>query len=89
MKRELIEQSLYTNDCLSNLYSYEEYKEYCKDMEKEVYPENSDPYWEWVSERDSFWWEELMVGLDVHCNFPCIITGSVGTWRGRFDIYQV
>ena len=86
MKRELVETRLFTDDYSDKIYSYEDYKSFCEDMEIEVFSENSDQYWDWVRDQEEFWWEELMDALEIRCDFPCIITGSCGTWRGRREI---
>lgn len=89
MKRELVEARLFTDDCCDEIYSYEEYKLYCEDMEKELFSDNSDQYWDWVRDQEEFWWEELMDALEIRCSFPCIITRSCGTWRGRREICPI
>ena len=72
-------------------YSYEDYCEYCEDNGIEPKGEDSDSYWDYVSD---------MRDIDLDCfkdnmeyskfkGQPCMITGSLGLWHGNPTIVPV
>ena len=69
--------------------SYSDYVGWCKDNELEPAEEYSEEYWRWIHQE---------IDDDIECFFenlkyekgvtswPCVVTGSLGLWNGRFDI---
>lgn len=78
----------YNNDGLT----YEDYKEWCKEMEREPCEEDSGDYYAWL--RDE-------VDINIECFFSnlryakgvaqnrCVVSGRLGLWHGRPTIEPV
>lgn len=70
--------------------SYEDYKEWCEEMDEEVYPENSEEYYQQcyrIFEND---WDDFKSNMKYSkWNIPCMITGTLGLWNGRPEINPV
>ena len=72
--------------------SYDDYVAYCEDNDLEAKEEDSQDYWDWVSENqedeiDCFYdnlYDEIK-GSDE----PCLIIGDLGLWDGRHEIQPV
>jgi len=69
----------------TDIPDYEDYVEWCEDMDEEVYPDNSDQYWNWVYDCRETDWEDLWYSLkSSELNKETIlVTGQLGLWNGR------
>lgn len=82
---------LYTSD----YPSYEQYKEYCLECnnvaEDEIPAEDSQAYHCWANEERDIEWEDFRTALKEYADKQkgdgFMITGSLGLWDGRHDIY--
>ena len=80
---------IYTTD-IDN-YKYEDYLEYCEANEIEPCSENSQSYWDWVSEMISMDIEDAYSNIDCKqdANTMVVITGTLGLWYGNPEIDPV
>ena len=72
-------------------FDYEAYVEFCEVNEITPDPENSDGYWNWVSNEKQRMVDDLLLNLqDAKINDePVMITGSLELWNGRKEIYPM
>lgn len=70
-------------------FSYEDYKEDCICNNREPQGEDSQDYWDYVSYMRQTYYEEAMseVKHAKELNTPVLITGTLGLWNGRPNIY--
>lgn len=69
---------------------YEDYVEGCEINEVTPATENSDDYWEWISETVNMYIDDFFTNVNCMKNdSPVIITGSLGLWNGRKEIYPM
>ena len=80
---------IYTTD-IDN-YKYEDYLEYCEANEIEPCSEDSQSYWDWVSEMISMDVEDAYSNIDCKqdANTMVVITGTLGLWYGNPEIDPV
>lgn len=88
MKNKITYLDTYNDDGLT----YEDYKEWCEEMEREPCGEDSGDYYDWL--RDE-------VDINIECFFSnlryekgkvqnrCVISGRLGLWNGRPTIEPV
>lgn len=72
-------------------YEYSEYVDFCECNEITPEPEDSDDYWKWVSDERQRSIEDFLMNLR-YARFneePVLITGSLGLWNGRREIYPM
>ena len=66
------------------------FKEYCEEngIEMPADAEYSDEFCEWQSEVRDMEWEDLLYNIESawDSDVPCVVTGTVGRWNGRFEI---
>lgn len=95
MKKDSINKRVFRN---GNYYdsmawmdiSYEDYKEWCEEMEEDIYPEGSDEYWQQCSRIFENDWDDFKANMKYSkWNVPCMITGFIGKWDGHHDINPV
>ena len=67
---------------------YEEYKENCEENNCEPQAEDSDDYWDYVSERRSLEYEDFISNMEYseQAELPCLLTGSCERWNGTREI---
>ena len=67
---------------------YEEYKEICEENNIEPQAENSNDYWDYVSERRSLEYENFISNMEysAQAEQPCLLTSSCGLWNGIREI---
>lgn len=85
MKKKEIIQELFDS---REEISYEEYCQWCYDVEREPQSEESKDYYDYVDNRLYFNWDDFKSNI-YHSkvnNYPWLITGKLGLWRGNFDI---
>ena len=71
-------------------FPYEDYVEFCEMNDIEPAGENSQDYWDWVSQTRSDYYDDLMSNLSwTKIDSPVMITGSLGLWDGKHDIFPV
>jgi hypothetical protein len=83
--------TLYTSD----YPSYEQFKEYCIECEymteKEIPAENSQEFTCWSNNEQQAEWEDFIAALKEYADKQkgdgFMITGSLGLWDGRRNIY--
>lgn len=69
---------------------YKDYVEYCELNEITPEPEGSNDYYEWEAEENQRCVEDFFENLRyVKFDTPVIITGSLGLWNGRKEIYPM
>ena len=68
----------------SYIPKYEEYKEHCEANEYEPQAEDSQDYWEYVSERRYIEYDDFISNMEnsAQAEKPCLLTGSCGLWNG-------
>ena len=67
---------------------YDEYKENCEANNIEPQGENSNDFWDYVSERRSIEYDSFVLNMENSAKDqqPCLLTGSCGLWNGRREI---
>ena len=67
---------------------YIEYKEYCEENNCEPQAEDSQDYWDYVTEVRSMEYNDFISNMEnsTQSNKPCLLTGSCGLWNGSHDI---
>ena len=72
----------------SYIPEYEEYKENCEENNCEPQADNSDDYWDYVSERRSLEYDDFISNMEnsAQAEQPCLLTGSCGLWNGTREI---
>jgi len=76
----------YNNDGLT----YEDYREDCEENDREPEAEDSNDYYEWLSDTTTRYWEDFQANLKYSkADYPLMITGSLGLWNGRPDMYPI
>lgn len=75
----------------TELPSYSDYLQYCKENEIEPADENSSKFWDWCAETTQMDFDDLLSNLSHsnESNIPVVITGSLGLWNGRPTICPV
>ncbi len=88
MTKVLKQMQLFTTD---PSWEYEDYLDYCEEMEIEPVPEDSHEYWEFLQRQTENDWGDLEANLECSgANAqPCMIIGSAGLWDGRHEIIPV
>jgi hypothetical protein len=89
MKRKIIKDCvLYDSTCE---WSYEDYLDWCAEMDETPVPEDSEAFYEFVRRQQDNDWDdfEANMGFSAYRDEPCMITGSLGLWNGRPDIIPV
>ena len=77
-------------DTYNSGLEYSDYVEYCELNEITPEPEGSDDYYEWEAEENQRFVEDFFENLRyVKFDTPVIITGSLGLWNGRKEIYPL
>lgn len=72
-------------------WDYNDYLQYCDDMDIEPVEEGSHEWYEFNSEQNQRDWDDFRDNLTCSGtnNQPCMITGSSGLWDGRHEIIPV
>jgi hypothetical protein len=68
---------------------YEEYFDYCFVNDIEPMGEESEDYYDYVVKVRDWEWDDFLCNIvysEVN-EYEWLITGTVGTWRGEFDVY--
>lgn len=67
---------------------YKEYKENCEENNCEPQAEDSDDYWDYVSERRSLEYDDFISNMEysAQAELPCLLTGSCGLWYGTSEV---
>ena len=67
---------------------YIEYKEYCEENNCEPQAEDSQDYWDYVTEVRSMEYNDFISNMEnsTQSNKPCLLTGSCGLWNGKHEI---
>jgi hypothetical protein len=77
-------------DTYNSGLEYKDYVEYCELNEITPEPEGSNDYYEWEAEENQRYVEDFFENLRyVKFDTPVIITGSLGLWNGRKEIYPL
>ncbi len=77
-------------DTYNSGLEYKDYVEYCELNEITPEPEGSNDYYEWEAEENQRYVEDFFENLRyVKFDTPVIITGSLGLWNGRKEIYPM
>jgi hypothetical protein len=81
--------TLYDNNNINYTEWYQEFVEYCEanEIDHTQYDEESEYFLNWLYDSLNLEWEDFIENL-THSehNTHCVVVGSVGTWRGNFDI---
>lgn len=72
-------------------FKYTDYVDFCEVNEITPEPENSDDYWNWVSEERQRNVDDFLLNLQYAKinDEPVMITGSLGLWNGTREIYPM
>ena len=67
---------------------YMEYKEYCEANECEPQGEDSQDYWDYVSEIRTMEYDDFILNMEnsAQAQQSCLLTGSCGLWDGTHEI---
>lgn len=71
-------------------YSYEDYLEWCEDMDEDPAPENSSEFYNWVANSQTMMWEDDQSNIEHSSTlkpYKVLITGRLGLWWGHPSIY--
>lgn len=68
---------------------YTEYLEYCEANDIEPQGEDSDGYYEYVSDIHAMEWEDFLTNIHYSKvnDYAWIITGFLGLWDGKHEVY--
>lgn len=69
-------------------YSYKDYMEYCTENNIEPQKENSNAYWEWISDSIARDVEDFLDNVKYSRSLrePVVVSGTLGLWTGQHDI---
>ena len=72
-------------------FEYAAYVDFCEANEITPEPEDSNDYWEWVSEERRLNVDDFLTNLRYAKinDEPVLITGTLGLWNGRKEIYPM
>lgn len=86
MKRNTPKYTLFDDTYIPE---YKEYVEHCRINDIEPEEENSQDYWDYVSEFQQTEWDDLRLNMSCsqQCKCPVIVTGKLGLWNGNPTIY--
>lgn len=77
-------------DTYNHGFTYNDYVDFCECNEIEADDENSNDYYEWLSEEISRQIEDFFDNLSYgSVDYPLLITGTLGLWDGKKTIYPV
>jgi hypothetical protein len=77
-------------DTMDSGLTYSDYVDFCAANEITPAPEDSNDYYEWEGEETQRLAEDFFENLRyVKFDTPVIITGSLGLWNGRKEIYPM
>ena len=69
---------------------YEDYVESCEMNDIDPADEDSQDYWDWVSEKRNDYYDDMMGNLSwTKIDSPVMITGSLGLWDGKHEIFPI
>lgn len=90
MKKELINTTYYDSMAWMDL-TYEDYLEYCEDMEIDPAEDESPEFYDWAYHMIELDWEDFQANMKYSpfAKLPCMITGCLGLWNGRPTIVPV
>jgi hypothetical protein len=81
-----MKQTLLDTFC-PDYFDYEFYKNWCEDNDCTPADRNSQAFYDWYQSEREFDIESFFANLSYSkLNLPCVVTGSVGRWDGRFEI---
>jgi hypothetical protein len=84
MKDNFITMDLYNNVNYDEELYRNDYKEHCADNQMEY---NEESFSIWLNDELVMEYNDLLENLEYsEYNIPCVILGSIGTWRGRIEI---
>ena len=89
MKKQIVKDCVLYDS--TEIWDYDDYKEFCEEMGYPVHPYDSPGYWDAVRRQQDNDWEDFQanMGCSGLNNQPCMITGTLGLWNGRPDIIPV
>ena len=75
----------------TEILEYADYVNFCEDNEITPEPEDSNDFWNWVNEERSLDIDDFLTNLRYAKinEEPVLITGSLGLWNGRKEIYPM
>lgn len=87
----IMSKKIFTLIDTSSVLDYNDYVQFCADNEITPGKDGSDDYWNWVADQRNIEVDDFMLNLQyARINEePVVITGSLGTWRGRVEIYPM
>ena len=71
--------------------SYNDYLDFCKANDFKPAEEDSEEFYSYVRDTQSIWYNDELdnIKFSKENNTPVLVTGSLGLWDGRHDIYPV
>jgi len=90
MKRKIINTTYFDSFWYLD-FPYTEYVEMCEECEWPVHEENSNGYWQDITEMTERDWDDFNGNMKYgpYKDSPCMITGHLGLWNGRPTIVPV
>lgn len=68
---------------------YSEYEEFCKDNEREVKPEDSEDYLQYVNDMHDMDYDDFKTNMSSCKLFPMVAKGYCGLWDGNVECGKV
>lgn len=90
MKKEIVNTTYYDSMAWMD-YSYEDYLEWCEEMDEEPAEDESSEFYDWCQRTNELDWDDFKANMkySAYANVPCMITGALGLWWGRPTINPV
>lgn len=72
-------------------FDYQDYLDYCEANCRKPAAEDSDEFYDWISEETAYNFENDMYNIKEFKPYqqPVVITGTLGLWDGKHDICPV
>jgi hypothetical protein len=80
-----MQKTLFDNQDINYTEMYCDYKEYCDANDIVAEDDTSSAFFEWVSDTLSMEWNDFIYNITKHYNSPCVVTGTIGRWNGRYS----
>ena len=84
--------TLYDDNNINYTKWYQAFVEHCEinEIDHTQYDEESIYFINWIYDQLSMEWDDLITNIEhSEHNSPCMVVGSMGTWRGNFTIKPI
>lgn len=89
-KARILLATTYYDSTQYSMMDYEDYTKMCRDIDEEPRPEGSQAYYDHISsltDQDLDDFKDNLLYSEY--NLPCLMTGTLGLWKGRPDLCPV